>query len=148
MMKKSTLTIILVIYFASIVVISVFGMRAIIYTEVVPVQKVECLNETDENVSVQIQDGKKVIKVKYTTPGNEQTLSGTMVQLFWRVTPDNATDKKVEFVYAENPRVKFVEDAAGNQLGLILFSGKVVLNVRIMATDGSRAYTDIVVWAY
>lgn len=147
-MKKSTLMIIFIIYFASIVLISVFGMRAIIHTEVVPVQKVECLNETDDKVNVEIEDGKKVIKVKFTTPGDEQTLSGTMVQLFWRVTPDDATDKAVEFIYTESPRVKFVEDASGNQLGLILFSGKIVLNVRIMATDGSRAYTDIVVWAY
>lgn len=148
-MKKATLIFIAVIYCASIVVISLFGMKSVVYNEVIPVKSIECVNETDSRSEVTYSGDKKVIKVKYTEPGDAETLTGTMVQLIWRVYPDNASQKNVKFVYDENTtRAIFVKDEAENDLGLILFTGKVVLNVRIMATDGSRVYEDIVVWAY
>ena len=78
-----------------------------------------------------------------------ETLEGTMVQLIYRVLPDNATTKKVKFVYNETlTRIHFVKDEKGNDLGLVLFTGTGIFNVRIMATDGSQVYTDIVIDVY
>ena len=55
-MKKSTLIIIGLIYIASIVVISVFGLKAVVYRPVIPVTKVECLNESDEFTTVSVNN--------------------------------------------------------------------------------------------
>ena len=55
----------------------------------------------------------------------------------------------MKFVYNENlTRVNFVKDESGNELGLILFTGKVVLNVKIMSTDGTRIYEEVKIWVY
>ncbi len=148
-MKKATIILIAIVYLASIVIISIFGMKSVVYDEIIPVTEIQCLNKTDEKTEVTTSGNRKLIKVKYTTPGDAESLTGTMVQLMWRVLPDDATTKGVKFVYDENlTRATFVKDEAGNELGLILFTGKVVLNVRIMSTDGSRVYTDVTIWAY
>lgn len=148
-MKKATMIVIFALYLGSIVLISFFGMRAKVYEEIIPVTSIECLNESDDNTTVTMEDGVKTIKIKYDEPGNVDTLTGTMVQLLWKVSPDNATNKGVQFIYNEELKnVTFVKDGDGNELGLLLFTGKCYLNLTIMATDGSRVTTKIVVWAY
>ena len=147
-MKKSTLIMIAIVYIASIVVISIFGMKSVVYNEVIPVTKIECLNVTDDKTEVEYDGDTKVISVQYKKPGNAENLTGTMVQLSWRVLPDNASNKKVKFVYNQTTRAEFVKDEAGNEVGLILFTGKVVLNIKIMSTDGTQVFEEIVVWAY
>ena len=147
-MKKSTLIMIAIVYIASIVVISIFGMKSVVYNEVIPVTKIECLNQSDDKTQVEYDGDIKVISVEYKKPGNAENLTGTMVQLSWRVLPDNASNKKVKFVRNQNSRAEFVKDEAGNEVGLILFTGKVVLNIKIMSTDGTQIFDEIVVWAY
>ena len=148
-MKKSTIILIAIVYIASIVVISVLGLRAKIYKEIFPVTSIECLNESDDNILVEDYGGKKLINIQYTGEGNVETLEGTMVQLVYRVLPDNATNKKVKFIYNEKlTRIHFIKDDKGNDLGLVLFTGTGIFNVRIMATDGSQVYTDIVINVY
>ena len=149
-MKKATVILIGIIYLASIVIISIFGLKAVIYDEVIPVTSIECLNETDEKTEVKLDvDGNKIIKIKYEEPGDPETLTGTMVQLSWRVLPDNATNKEVRFVYNTNlTRVNFVKDENGRELGLILFTGKVVLDVSIVSTDGTKVIEKVTIWAY
>ncbi len=149
-MKKSTLIIILIIYIASIAVINFFGMTAKVYNEIINVTKVECINETNDRVEVKINsEGKKILKVKYEEPANEENLTGTMLQLAWHVYPDNATKKDVQFVFnRNNDHVKFYKDEKGRETGLILFTGKAMLDVKIMSTDGTKTYTTVLVWAY
>ena len=151
-MKKSTLIVIAIIYIASIVVISVFGLKMVIWDVVIPVKSIECLNETDDVSTVTTtDDGKKFIKIKYGEPGTlvNGVPQGTMLQLEWRVLPDNATNKKIRFVYNnELTRVNFLKNDAGEELGLILFTGKVKLDLSIVSTDGTRVTEDVVVWVY
>lgn len=151
-MKKSTLIVIGIIYIASIVIISVFGLKAVVWDVVTPVTAIECLNETDDKSTVTINtDGKKLIKIKYEEPGKLENgiPTGTMLQLQWRVLPDNATNKEIRFVYnTELTRVNFIKNDDGQELGLILFSGKVKLDISITSTDGTRITEDIVVWVY
>ena len=145
-MRKSTIIIIAIIYIASIVAISMFGLRAKIFKEVIPVTSVECVNTTDEKTIVEEMNGKTIINIKYDGPGDPVTLQGTMVQLYYRVLPDNASNKRVKYVYNDTlTRLQFVTDENGNQLGLILFSGIGIFNIRIMATDGSPHYADVVI---
>ena len=148
-MKKATLLIIFVIYLGSIALISFFVLNAKVYEEVVPVTQIECLNTSDDKTTVTENDDVKLIKIKFDEPGNVDTLTGTMVQLLWKVSPDNATNKNVQFIYNEElENVTFVKDGDGNDLGLLVFSGKCYLDIQIMAVDGSRVKTNIVVWAY
>ena len=151
-MKKSTLIVIGIIYIASIVIISVFGMKAVVWDVVTPVTAIECLNETDDKSTVTInEDGNKLIKIKYEEPGKIENgiPTGTMLQLQWRVLPDNATNKQIRFVYNENlTRAEFVKMSDGSELGLILFTGKIKLDLSIVSTDGTRITEDIVIWVY
>ncbi len=148
-MKKSTLIIILIIYVASIAIINFFGMSVKLYDEVINVTAVECINKTDKNTEVIDNGERKILKVQFTEPANATDLTGTMLQLQWRVLPDNATVKDVQFVYnTQNTRVEFYEDEKGRKTGLMLFSGPTMLDVRIMSTDGLRKYADVLVWVY
>ena len=151
-MKKSTLLVIGIIYIASIVAISIFGLKTVIWDVVIPVKSIECLNTSDDKATVEeTADGKKFIKIKYGEPGSieDGIPTGTMLQLEWRVLPDNATTKKVRFVYnTELTRVNFVKNDNGEELGLILFTGKVKLDLQIVSTDGTRVVEEVVIWVY
>lgn len=151
-MKKSTLLVIGILYIASIVAISVFGLKTVIWDVVIPVKSIECLNKSDDHADVSLtDDGKKFIKIKYEEPGviEDGIPKGTMLQLLWRVLPDNATNKEVRFVYnTELTRVNFVKNNDGKELGLILFTGKVKLDLQIVSTDGTRVVEDVVIWVY
>lgn len=151
-MKKSTLLVIGILYIASIVAISVFGLKTVIWDVVIPVKSIECLNKSDDHADVSLtDDGKKFIKIKYEEPGviEDGVPKGTMLQLLWRVLPDNATNKEVRFVYNKDlTRVNFVKNNDGKELGLILFTGKVKLDLQIVSTDGTRVVEDIVIWVY
>lgn len=150
-MKKSTLIVIGIIYIASIVIISVFGLKAVVWDVVTPVTAIECLNETDDKCTVTEEDGKKFIKIKFQEEGKLENgvPTGTMLQLYWRVLPDNATNKEVRFVYnTELTRANFIKNSDGTELGLILFSGKVKLDLSIVSTDGTRVVEDIIIWVY
>lgn len=146
-MKKINLIVIGIVFVASVVLISIFGMKIVIYNGVVPVTKIECLNQSDDKTTVSEISSGKLIKIKFTTPGNKTDLSGTILQLVYRVYPDNATNKKVKFVYnRELTRVQMATDENGNELGLFLFSGTCYFTVQIMATDGSGLYDTVTIW--
>jgi len=147
-MKKSTVIFIAIIYLSSIAIISFFGMKIAVYNEIIPVTAIECINETDENVEVTYSDDKKILKVPFTEPANIEEISGTMIQIQFRVLPDNASEKEVKFVYSENERVYFYKNENGEETGLVLFSGKANIRVTIMSTDGRRVMTEITLWAY
>lgn len=147
-MKKSVFAIIAVVYVASIVLISLFGMKAVVYNEVIPVTAIECLNETDGKSEVYYSGDIKVIKVPFVGVGDAENLSGTMAQIVQRVYPDNASNKIVKYSYGENDYVEFLKDDNGRDLGLVLIKDRVVLKVKIMATDGSKVYSEIIIWAY
>lgn len=149
-MKKATLMIIGIIYIASIVLISIFGLKSVMYEEIIPVTHIECINETDEFSTVKTVNNKKRIELKYEEPGTIENgvPTGTILQLYFRVLPDNATNKEVRFVYnTDLTRVTFVKnEKTGKDTGLILFTGKCVLDVKIVATDGSKIEENITIW--
>jgi len=97
-MKKSTIMFIVVIYIASITVISLFGMKMSVYNEFIPVTSILCLNETEDGVEVINDNDNLILKTKFETPYDKATQTGTMIQLYWRVEPDNASVKDVKFL--------------------------------------------------
>ena len=151
-MKKATLILILVIYVASIVIINLIGLQPQIYDEVVPVLQVECINETDERVEVTEKNGVKTLKVKYAGDGGIDEGGnpyGTWLQLKWRVYPDKATKRGVMFIYDKDydDMIEFFIDENGENHGTLFIKNakKLYLNMKIMATDGSKISADIVI---
>lgn len=148
-MKKPVLILIAIVYVASIVVISIFGLKTVIYNEIIPVKHIQCINQTDNISQVVEENNKKLIKVRFTEPGDKSNLTGTKLQILWRVLPDNASNKSIKFEYREDPQsFEFIRNKRGEELGLIIFKRKVVLNIKIVATDGSRVNDEFTVWVY
>ena len=149
-MKKSTTIFIGVVFVASIIFISFFGMKMSVYNEYIPITQIVCRNETDSNVIVgATSTGKTLIKTPFSKPADKEKITGTMIQLLWKVEPENATSKSVKFVYDEsNPNIEFYKTEDGEDTGLVLFYGKTMFNVTIMSTDGRRIMKEITLWAY
>ena len=137
-MKKSSIILIAIVYVASIVLISVFGLRSVVYNEVIPVKKIECINENVNGITVgETSTGIKTIVVNFSQSSNK-TLT-----LEWRVLPDNATNKNVQFIYDSNSAFEFLTDENGKEIGQIQFKKSVITSVKIMAEDGSKVFTEI-----
>ena len=121
-MKKSVLIVIGLVYIASILIIGFFGMRQVVYSNIIYVREIECINEEARDMG-----DYKMIIVDYIE-GN------TGVQLSYRVTPDDAKNKEVRFIYDENQTVATVTD-----LGTVVFNSPGLIVVRIASTDGTIA---------
>ena len=120
-MKKSVIILIGVIYIAAIALVSFFGLQAKIYNEKVYVERIEILN--DYKVDDQ---GNKYI-VFYPDENGERKF-----QINYRVYPDDASTKKVDFNYdTQNTNVTIDEN------GVVTFKKKGSVIVNITATDGS-----------
>lgn len=120
-MKKSVIILIGVIYIAAIALVSFFGLQAKIYNEKVYVERIEILNEYDID-----DQGNKYI-VFYPDENGERKF-----QINYRVYPDDASTKKVDFNYdTQNTNVTIDEN------GVVTFKKKGSVIVNITATDGS-----------
>ena len=118
-MKKSVVILIAIIYISSIALVSFFGLQHKTFNEVVYVEKIEILNE---NVGIDA-NGDKYITVR----------DGNKLQLDFRVYPDNATNKEVDFVY-DTTNTKFTVDENGV---VTCSTGKGAITVQIVAKDGT-----------
>ncbi len=151
-MKKSTFILILIVFIASIPIINFFGLNAKVYDEVVNVSAIECINNDDEYSTVSInKNNKKVIKVTYSDHSEKVKYDGVeyvaKLQLKYRVYPDNATTKSVEFVYdTTNEDIMFYKDEKGRENGLIFFKDETMFEVKIKSIDGKERYTSILIW--
>ena len=145
-MKKAVLILIGIIYVASIVIVSLFGMRAVMYDEVIPVLNIECVNETKGNIQVDDSGLKKVIRIAFTEPGDIESLTGTVLQLETRVLPDNATNKEIRYVYNREsyPQVKF-HTLNDRETGAIVFTAPALFTLRIYSTDGTNVFTEVLI---
>ena len=148
-MNKSTIIFIVVIYLASITIISLFGMQMSVYNEFIPVSAILCLNKSEYGIDVTEENNVTLLKTKFDKPYDKITQTGTMIQIFWRVEPDNASVKDVKFVFDEsNNRVELYQTGEGEFTGLVLFYKKTMLDIKIMSTDGRRIFKEVTVWAY
>lgn len=121
-MKKSVLILIGVIYIMAIAVVSFFGLQMETFNETVYVEKVECINE-----NILVTSSAKYIIVDYV---NDEE-NPTVVQLEWKVTPDNATTKTVRFIYDEESTIAEVTN-----FGTVIFHKKGTITVTIATNDG------------
>lgn len=147
-MRKINLIVIGIVFIASIVMISFFGMQVKITNGIVPVTKVECINTSDDRSTVKTDKYGKYIEVKWIGKASDDGKEGTILQLYYKVYPDNASTKKVKFILSNRDEkvVKMATDEKGNEYGLLLFQSKCYLDVEIKATDGSGYSDKFVVW--
>ena len=125
-MKKSVIVLIGVIYAASIVLVTFFGLKYSTYQpEEIPVSEVKI---TNAGVKINESDGSKYIVFFEPDENDNRTF-----QVEYTVTPDNAS----------NPAVQFVIDspsATVDENGLVTFTkeGPVSAILYINSTDGTR----------
>lgn len=148
-MKKIAIILIGIIYISSIAIISIFGVKSVIYDEKIPVTSIVCTNVTDNYTTVvENSHGEKVIKTPFTQAAkDENDTSGTKIQLTWKVLPDNASNKNVKFIYPESTSYTFVKNIHGDEVGLITFYNAALFNVTIQSTDGTKISTVAIIWA-
>ena len=118
-MKKSVVILIAIIYISSVALVSFFGLQHKTFNEIIYVEKIEILNE---NYKLD-QNGEKYITVR----------GENKLQIDWRVYPDNATNKEVDFVY-DTTNTKFTVDENGV---VTCSTGKGAITVQIVAKDGT-----------
>lgn len=150
-MKKSTFIIICIVYIASIALINFFGMKIAVYSKLIDVESVQCINQTDDKMTVEEISGVKTIKVKFTTPFDINNNQGTGVQLICKVLPDNATNKTLDYIYTENPsRYEFYKNPDTDmRTGFVMiYKAPAIINVKIISTDGTQKSEDICIVAY
>lgn len=150
-MKKSTIIIIAIVYLASIALISFFGMKVTVYSQVVNVESVECINTSDssKNILVEYENGIKTIKIPFTSAFDPATpQKGTKIQLLARAYPDNATNKTIDF--EKDPldtRFEFSQNELG-KTGLVMIYQPMYAKIKIWSTDGTLKYQEIAILAY
>ena len=121
-MKKSVVILIALIFIASVVSVSFFGLQFKTFEEIVYVESIELL---DENLKVN-ENGEKYVVIRPDENGERK------YQIKYRVHPDNATEDGVTFAYDEQATYVTVDET-----GVVTFAKKGVVTVQIIAKDGS-----------
>ncbi|MDD3397224.1 MAG: Ig-like domain-containing protein [Clostridia bacterium] len=129
-MKKSIVIIIGIIYVASICLIGFFGMKIKAYNETIYVTNVECLNK-DMRDGTDSQDN----PYKYVILTYKLNLA---YQIEWKVYPENASNRNIEFSYDTSTTVANV-----NYFGAVTFNKKGTITIQIKSTDGGNRGTTI-----
>lgn len=149
-MKKSVIICIGIIFVASIVIVNFFGMSISIYNKEIPVERIECINKTDEENNVIVSTdykGRKQINIKFTGPADKISLEGTILQLQFRVYPDDASEKTLSYI-GSHKNVEFDKDNSDNYSGMVFFYGEAYFVLTVMSNDGRRIKTEVVINAY
>ena len=88
-MKKSVVIIIALIYIASIALVSFFGLQFKVFEEVIPVERIEIINDGQKYSESQ---GDYIV----IRPNEKGELR---LKIDYRVYPENASNTKVDFAY-------------------------------------------------
>ena len=125
-MKKSVVILIALIFIASVVSVSFFGLQFKTFDEVVYVESIEIF---DENMKIS-DTGEQYVVIRPDANGVRQ------YQINYRVYPDNATDSSVSYAYdTQNTNVSIDEN------GVVTFKKSGVVTVQVIANDGSAKAT-------
>ena len=135
-MKKSVVILIAVIYIASIALVTFFGLKHNTFFED---KKVSEIHITNENVNYDMY-GKKYIVI---FPDENGVIS---YQITYEVTPDDATNKEVDFVKDEQNTAATVDENGLVTFGEITAPRSVI--VYVVAADGSNARDSIEITAF
>ncbi|MBE6619516.1 MAG: hypothetical protein E7626_07045 [Ruminococcaceae bacterium] len=123
-MKKSVVILILVIYLASVALVSFFGLQYKTFDEIIYTEKIEFLNDDIKTMD----DGSLYAVVK-----QDESTGLWVYQIKYRVYPDNATNSEVEYIYdTQKPGV-----TVDTTTGVVTFEERGALKVTIKPKDGT-----------
>lgn len=131
-MKKSVIVLIALIYVLSIALVSFFGLQYKVFEEVIPVERVELLNEGLKDNDLW---GKYVV-IQADENGEWH------YQIKYRVYPDEATNNQVKFTYDTQNTAATVDEA-----GVVTFTSRGMIKVTLIPLDGSDASATITIIA-
>lgn len=123
-MKKSVVISIGIIYALSIFLVTFFGLKHQTFNEIIYVSQVEIIEENARYAS----SGLKYIVLTPDENGKRE------YQLKWQVTPDNAHNTDVDFIYDKQNTYVSVDEN-----GLVTFTGPTAIDVTVTSTDGTSA---------
>ena len=123
-MKKSVVILILVIYLASVALVSFFGLQYKTFDEIIYTEKIEFLNDDIKTMD----DGSLYAVVK-----QDESTGLWVYQIKYRVYPDNATNSEVEYIYDKQKPGVTVDTTTG----VVTFEERGALKVTIKPKDGT-----------
>ncbi len=135
-MKKSVVVLILLIYAASVVIVSFFGMQVTSYNPSIYVEKVEC---TNDDIVIGENGEKYIIK---TFDPDIDSLENVVI-LTWKVYPEDATVRDVVFEYEQTSIANF------DKVPIIQFNRWGLVTVTIKPVDRvstSDVYETVTIW--
>ncbi len=136
-MKKTTIVLIGLIYFVSIILVGVYGLQYKQFNQIVYATSVEVTNEPDTFVPDDFGNEIKTYKIyKNDETGLRQ------FQIDWRIEPiETVTNKNVKFIYEKD------QGYTVSPTGLVEFSeGRRVANIKIVPEDGSDCFDVIKIY--
>ena len=125
-MKKSVVISIGIIYALSIFLVTFFGLKHQTFNEIIYISQVEII----EDKATYLEDGTKFLLLTDSKDGVYQ------YQLKWVVTPENATNGEVAFIYDKQKTNVTVDEK-----GLVTFTSKGYpdsVTITIRSTDGTK----------
>ena len=132
-MKKAVIIIIVLIYVASIALVSFYGLQYKLFDEVVPVERIEITNEGQQYSE---QMGDYIVK----SPDED---GDRRVQITYQAYPENASNTKVDFAYDEKTAEKY--GVTIDEYGVVSFEKKGTIKVTNISTDGSNVEDSLLI---
>ena len=133
-MKKSVVVLIGIIYIAAIALVSFFGLKAKEYNAVVYADSIEILNE---GLMVNEETGERYAVVFADASGK------LAYQIEYRVGPDNASNKEVEFVYDKS--FAAINGITVDSNGVVSFAeAGSSIDISLIAKDGSGTVSETI----
>lgn len=122
-MKKSVVLMIGIIYIAAVVLVGFLGLKMRVYDEKKYVTEIVCISEgyTKNEDSTNDYDG--YIRTKY--------VDGLKVEIKCQVLPDDADNKKVDYIYDETSQIfKVIKNEDGTATVEFLKKGTATITVK------------------
>lgn len=129
-MKKSVIVSIAVIYIIAIVVVGFIGMKMKVANALVPVEKIECVSEDAVKST-----GDKVNEYDYSIKKNYT--EGLKVEIKCQITPDNATQKRLEYIYDESKTDTYTLTVNPDGTATVSFYNRGSATIIVKATDNN-----------
>ncbi len=146
-MKKSVIITIMVIYILAIVVVGFIGIRLKVYNEQKYVEKIECISDGYKNYDSTTTTGASKIEAGYVGYIRADYQTGLKVEIKCRITPDNATNKKLEYIVDDKPSIYQLTTNSDGTATIEFFKGGVA-TVIIRATDSKQTQIKIEISAF
>jgi hypothetical protein len=127
-MKKIVPIIVAVIYVLSIVVVGFLGLKSYTNIEIIYCDGVTILDKDAEHPIITASDGSKNVMLIFA----DDVSHPTTFRIVYEVTPLNATDNRIRFVYDEESANKVSED------GIVEFYQPGGFRVQIVTQDGTN----------